>query len=207
MTMGDVGITSYQGIVKDIYKYSIDTRLKATESAFDWQIGNEFPMGHGERKFRFNVAQQLRGDVETLAPAAVQLVQSGIAMPAEMRKWFDLPDAGDVSRNLYANRALQPLGEAQVTFSEQGQLLPPARTGELPDPNDTDNTTPPNVSGDMPKQVPKVTDKAKGYMNTIGRDVGNGWGWQNSARRLMDNNPNDRQDIQIACLHILERNS
>lgn len=187
---------------KDVYKSSIDFRLKAFESVFDFHVASEF---NGSREMRFNVSQQLRGDVETLAPAAVQLVQSAIAKPAEVREWFDFDDAGELADQLYANQALQPLG----ALSESAQMdierkrNPQNEFRELPTSPTATNRVPPQATGDLPKRVPELTDKGKQYRNDIFAGLGRGNTWDEVASKLMDRNPQDRKDIQIACLHIL----
>jgi hypothetical protein len=57
----------------------------------------------------------LRGDFETRATAAQQLISSGVYKPAEARVLFDLPDAGPVADQLYGNAALVPLGSTPRT--------------------------------------------------------------------------------------------
>lgn len=193
------------GKFKDVYKSSIDFRLKAIESVFDFHVASEFL---SQREMRFNVSQQLRGDVETLAPAAVQLVQSGIAKPAEVREWFDFDDAGDLADELYANQALQPLGALSASAKahvEQGLSVhsPVGEPHELPTSPNATNKTPPSVTGDLPKHVPALTDKAAKYRNDIFCGLGRGKGWEEVATKLIERNPEDRNDIQLACLHIL----
>jgi len=185
----------------EVYKTSIDFRLKAIQSVFDFHVASEF---NGDREFRFNVSQQLRGDIETLAPAAVQLVQSAIAKPAEVREWFDFDDAGTLANELYANQALQPLGalsESAKASVDQGNSQSEPR--ELPAAPNATNRESPKVTGDLPKRVPALTDKAKSYMNDIFAGLGRGKEWNDVAHHLMERNPLDRKDIQVACLHIL----
>ena len=193
------------GKFKDVYKSSIDFRLKAIESVFDYYVGSEF---NGERRMRFNVSQQLRGDVETLAPAAVQLVQSGIAKPAEVREWFDFDDAGALADELYANQALQPLGALSASAKADAMMgnTNHPDSGGLPTLPGVPNDTPPAATGDLPKHVPLLTDKSKKYMNEIGAAIGRGNGWEDTAKVLLDKHPGDGDDIRMACLYILERN-
>lgn len=186
----------------DVYKTSIDFRLKGFQSVFDFHVASEF---NGEREVRFNVSQQLRGDIEKLAPAAVQLVQSAIAKPAEVREWFDFDDAGPLADELYANQALQPLGalsaSAQVDVANKEN--PQTQPRELPTAPSATNRVPPSATGDLPKRVPALTDKGKKYMGDIFASLGRGREWDEIALKLMDRNPLDRKDIQLACLHIL----
>ena len=190
------------GKFKDVYKSSIDYRLKAFQSVFDYHVGSEFP---GKREMRFNVSQQLRGDVETLAPAAVQLVQSAIAKPAEVREWFDFDDAGPLADELYANQALQPLGALSASAQADAMMgnTNHPDSGQLPTSPNATNIQSPTVTGDLPKSVPALTDKGKKYQGDIFAGLGRGKTWDEIAKQLMDRNPLDRRDIQVACLHIL----
>lgn len=198
MTMGDVGISSYQAVARDIYKYSIAPRVHAFESVFRQRLGSEKSMGYGRSKFKFLLASQTRGDVEMLAPAAVQLVQSGIAKPIEMREWLELgKNVDDVADQLYANQALQLLGEANVRYTEQGQLAPPNAQAT--------NTQSPRASGDLPKQLPEATDKAQKYMREIGGAYGRGQDMNTVVRKMLSQNPDDAEDIVLACRHVAER--
>jgi hypothetical protein len=81
---------------------------------------------------------------------------------------------------------------------------PPAPAGPLALPSGhPSNNSNPNPQGDLPKRVPALTDKGKMYQNQIFSGLGRGKAWDEVAHKLMDRNPSDRQDIQIACLHIL----
>lgn len=196
---------SQGGKFKDVYKASIDYRLKAIESVFDFHVASEFL---SKREMRFNVSQQLRGDVETLAPAAVQLVQSGIAKPAEVREWFDFDDAGKLADELYANQALQPLGALSASAkasAEQGNSpkAPIGQPHELPVAAQSTNNEHPSATGDLPKRVPALTDKATKYLNDIFCELGRGKEWPEIANKMLERNPQDRKDIQLACLHIV----
>jgi HK97 family phage portal protein len=191
---------------RDVYKDTIDPRAEMIASTFDYHVGSEF---YGQRELRFNVAQQLRGDIEKLAPAAVQLINAGAAKPAEVRPWFDFDDAGPVANRLYANRALQPLGGPFLVYNEQGQLSPPGMSAPAaiePGAAPTRNLAPPPNTGSLPQRLPTVTEKAAKYMRDIGGAIGGGKSWQEAAQRLLDTYPGDIDDIQTACLHILERN-
>jgi len=196
------GTTAAEPGFKDVYKSSIDFRLKAMESVFDYHVGREFA---GKREMRFNVSQQLRGDVETLAPAAVQLVQSGIAKPAEVREWFDFDDAGPLADELYANQALQPLGALSASAKADAEMGLSAQhqPKELPVSPNATNIQSPKVTGDLPKRVPALTDKAMKYRADIVSELGRGKNWGEVAVHILERNPLDRKDIQIACLHLL----
>jgi HK97 family phage portal protein len=189
--------TSYGPMTKDVYKSSIDHRLKFIESAFDFYVGCEF---NSPKEFRFDVQHHLRADMETLAPAVVQLVQTGVLKPSEGRIWLGLGDAGSDADQLFANQAMKTL-EAIVNAPDPLEIAA-AKPAALPSGNPSNNSNP-DPTGDKPKHVPALTDKAKQYKNQIFSGLGRGKAWDEVAHRLMDRNPNDRQDIQVACLHIL----
>lgn len=192
--------TSYEPMTKDVYKSSVDHRLRDFESTFDFYVGAEF---NGPKEFRFEVNNQLRADIEILAPAIVQLVQSFVLKASEGRTWLGLSDAGPDADQLFGNQALKTL-EGMIEGEKQAAELaanPPAPLA-LPSGNPSHNSNP-NPQGDLPKKVPALTDKGKMYMNQIFSGLGRGKAWDEVAHKLMDRNPSDRQDIQIACLHIL----
>jgi HK97 family phage portal protein len=187
--------TSYGPMTKDVYKSSIDHRLQDFQSTFDFYVGSEF---NGPKDFRFEVHNALRADIEVLAPAIVQLVQSAVLKPSEGRSWLGLGDAGPDADQLFGNQALKSL-ELLINPPE-----PVASPGPLALPSGhPSNNSNPNPQGDLPKKVPALTDKGKQYQNQIFSGLGRGKAWDEVAHKLMERNPSDRQDIQVACLHIL----
>lgn len=190
LSMNDSGIAGYDDVMKNVYKFSIDHRLKAFQSTINHHLATEPAFG-GNKRFQFNVARQLRGDVTTLAPAAVQLLQSGIGMPNEMREWFDLPHAGPVGDKLYANQALRELG---------AEPEPPASSnpGDWGNPNATNNQHN-AVGGDQPKKVPAIDEKAMMYRRWIASHIGRGEPLVGPIQKWLDSNPADYQAIRQAC--------
>lgn len=186
--------TSYGPMTKDIYKSSIDHRLRDMESTFDFYVGSEFI---GPKEFRFEVNNQLRADIEILAPAIVQLVQTFVLKPSEARVWLGMSDAGADADQLFGNSAMTTL-ELLMNPPE-----PPKPAASLALPGGTSNNSNPDMLGDKPKVLPALTDKGKEYMNRIFSGLGRGKAWDDVAHQLMDRNPADRRDIQVACLHIL----
>jgi hypothetical protein len=82
---------------------------------------------------------------------------------------------------------------------------PPAAPGgplALPSAHPSNNSNP-DPLGDKPKRVPALTDKGKQYKEAIFAGLGRGKAWDEVAHKLIERNPSDRQDIQVACLHIL----
>jgi HK97 family phage portal protein len=191
--------TSYEPMTKDVYKASIDHRLRDFESTFDFYVGAEF---NSPKEFRFEVNNQLRADIEVLAPAIVQMVQSYILKPSEGRTWLGLSDAGPDADQLFGNQALKSLAGTMTAEQQAKELAENPPPLALPSGNPSNNSNP-NPQGDLPKRVPALTDKGKGYMNDIFAGLGRGKAWDEVAFKLMERNPQDRQDIQVACLHIL----
>lgn len=189
--------TAWPAMTKDVYKSSVDHRLQKFQSSFDFYVGSEF---NGPKEFRFEVNNQLRADLEVLAPAVVQLVQSFVLMPSEARVWLSLPDAGVDADQLFGNTAMTSLklllNPPEPPTLGGGQAIPQSTSS---------NNSNPNPNGDLPKRVPALTDKAKGYMNDIFAGLGRGKTWEDLAFKMMERNPQDRNDIQVACLHLLMR--
>jgi HK97 family phage portal protein len=186
--------TSWGPMTKDVYKSSIDHRLRDFESTFDFYVGSEF---NGPKEFRFEVNNQLRADIELLAPAIVQLVQTFVLKPSEGRVWLGLSDAGGDADQLFGNSAMTSL-ELLLNPPE-----PPKPAGPLALPGGASHNGSPDMLGDKPKVLPALTDKGKEYKNRIFSGLGRGKAWDEVAHQLMERNPVDRQDIQVACLHIL----
>jgi HK97 family phage portal protein len=187
--------TSYGPMTKDVYKSSIDHRLVDFQSTFDFYVGCEF---NGTKDFRFEVNNQLRADLEVLAPAVVQLVQTFVLKPSEARVWLGMSDAGSDADQLIGNSAMTTL----KLLLDPPDPPKPAGALALPGPNPSHNGSP-DLMGDKPKVLPALTDKAKAYQNMIFSGLGRGKAWDEVAHKLMDRNPGDRHDIQVACAHIL----
>lgn len=166
---------------RSVYRDSVSFRIEFIESVLNFHIGREF---NGQKKAKFCVADVLRGDFEKRAPAAVQLVQSGIMKPSEARPMFDLDDAGPIADQLYANSAIQPLGQEKSDASQPGLV-------ELPE-------------GQSTRSEP--TEAARKYMRDIAGAIGRGKSLQDAARSLLEAHPADMEAIREACEHIIERN-
>ena len=187
--------TSYGPMTKDIYKSSIDHRLRDFESTFDFYVGSEF---NGPKEFRFEVNNQLRADLEVLAPAIVQLVQTFVLKPSEARVWLGVSDAGSDADQLLGNSAMTTLKLLIDPPEPPKPAAPLSLTGANPSHNGN-----PDMLGDKPKVLPALTDKGKHYQNLIFAGLGRGKAWDEVAHKLMERNPADRRDIQVASLYIL----
>lgn len=166
---------------RSVYRDSVAFRIEFIESVINFHIGREF---NGQKKAKFCVADVLRGDLEKRAPAAVQLVQSGIAKPSEVRPWFDLDDAGPLADKLYANSAIQPLGEPKLPAATPQMELTEGESTRTDDPSEA----------------------ARKYMRDIAGAIGRGRSLQDAAKALLDAHPADIEAIREACEHIIERN-
>lgn len=93
-----------------LYRDTMAPRLEDLESVIDHHLRPDFQPEDGVIEGRFALDEVLRGDFETRAKAASELVQAGIMKPSEARPMFDLDDAGPVADRLYANSAIQELG-------------------------------------------------------------------------------------------------
>ncbi len=96
--------------MRSMYRDSMAPRLEDLESVVDTFLRPDFD-ADGVKRAKFALDEVLRGDFETRATAIQQLVQSGVMKPSEARPLFDLDDAGPRADKLYANAALQPLGD------------------------------------------------------------------------------------------------
>lgn len=167
--------------MRSVYRDTMAPRIVFLESVLNWYVGSEF---QGRKTARFAVAEVLRGDFEKRAAAMAQLVQSGIAKPSEARPMFDLDDAGEVADQLYANSAIQPLGQQK---SEPATDVPALEPG----PEEADS----NVV-----QMP-----ARKYVRDIGGLIGRGKSIQQAAQTLLEKYPDDTEAIREACELIIER--
>lgn len=173
---------------RSVYRDSISFRIEFIESVLNWYVGREF---NGQKQAKFCVADVLRGDFEKRAPAAVQLVQSGIMKPSEARPMFDLDDAGPIADKLYANSAIQELGKP----AERMTIAASESSGETPDQVPVDN---------LPASQ-KPSPQAQKYMRDIAGQIGRGKSLQEAAKALVDAHPGDMDAIREACEHIIER--
>lgn len=125
--------------MRSMYRDSMQPRLEAYESVMDFYIRSEF-FKPGERVAKFAIEDVLRGSPEQRSTSAKDLVVNGIMTPSEARVWFDLPDLGGNSGQLFANAALQPLGQVptKVAISDVADSAAALdQATESVDPNDS----------------------------------------------------------------------
>lgn len=139
-----------------LYRDTMMPRLEELENVINTYVGVEFP---GNRVAKFAVDEMLRGDFQTRAASASELVNSGIYMPAEARQLFDLNDAGPESHKLYANSAMQPLGQE-----------PPKPAETQPEPDNTADAAENGQQDDANLSSDETSaDETKHYRSICGR--------------------------------------
>jgi HK97 family phage portal protein len=195
--------------MRSFYRDSMAPLIEDLESLLDVSLKTEFP---GNKFARFAVDEVLRGNIETRATTAVSLVTNGIAKPAEVRPWFDFNDAGEVTDQLYANSALQPLGSIKESIAVSGptaELVPedfdtaqdppapaavPAADGEPP--------TPP-----QPAAPPPAAPKAGKFYRPIMGRLGRGKSFAEVAGEMLAAVDDSERTEMIADLALAERKS
>lgn len=181
--------------MRAFYRDTMAPRLEFIESIFDWHVGRDF---NGAKELKFDVAEVMRGDIETRARAHSQLVQMGIETPNEARPYFDLGLAGPEADRLYVNSAMQPLGAAP---DGTPSATPAAISGQ------PDMSAPQPSSGAVAGNSDVNPDTARKYMRDIAGRVGRGQSLEGAARALLASNPHDEATIAQACAWILERSA
>jgi hypothetical protein len=112
--------------MRSMYRDTMAPRLGDVESVIDFYLRPEF-YPDKSREASFALDEVLRGDFETRATAAGNLIEKGVMKPSEARILFDLPDAGKVADQLYGNAALVPLGSSvhgQQEVTPEGDVIP-----------------------------------------------------------------------------------
>lgn len=133
--------------MRSMYRDTMAPRIVELESILDAHLRPEFGRSSSVKCAKFAVDEVLRGDIETRATTAVQLVTNGIAKPDELRPWFSLDQVGGVANKLYANSAMAPLGQK-----------PPAPV--VPAPQAPDNEDEPQSDNEQPGEEPTKPDPA-----------------------------------------------
>lgn len=170
--------------MRSLYRDSMAPRIVELEQILDAHLRPEFGRTAGAKKALFGVDEVLRGDIETRATTAVQLVTNGIAKPDELRPWFSLDEVGGVANKLYANSAMAPLGQKPPT--------PVVKPPEAPAPDDKPGLVPTDVA---PKDdVPDTGNKH--YRAIMGR-LGRGKSIDDIRKDLLSTLPDDLAEIQL----------
>jgi HK97 family phage portal protein len=213
----DATYTNVTEQLRSIYRDSASWRIASLEQATDYFVGSEF---NGQKQVKFNVAEVMRGDLELRAPAAATLVNASIAMPAEVRPWFDLGEGGPESHKLYANGTMKKLADVanppapppapagNPALPGQSHVPPPAgprAPRALPVGGSNHIPGPQSSRATRSRQQPALTAPATKYVRTIGGAIGGGKSLQQVVRGLLDANPDDMVYIAEATAHIIER--
>lgn len=170
--------------MRSLYRDSMAPRIVELEQILDTHLRPEFGRSSGAKKALFGVDEVLRGDIETRATTAVQLVTNGIAKPDELRPWFSLDEVGGVANKLYANSAMAPLGQTPPE--------PVVKPPDAPLPDD-----PPDKPGLAPTDDPPPPDTAnKHYRSIMGR-LGRGTPFEEIRKDLLSTLPDDPADITL----------
>lgn len=221
----DATYTNVTEQLRSIYRDSASWRISSLEAATDYYVGDEF---NGEKKLKFNVAEVMRGDLELRAPAAATLVNAGIAMPAEVRPWFDLGDGGPAAKKLYANGTMKALDQVAnpppapmpalalhtnpPTPQAPGQAHQPAQPRGLPAPatamapGQAKPAVQPGQGGAGRLRRAALSESAQRYTRLIGGNISRGdKSLQQVVRQLWQENPDDVEALAEATAHIIER--
>lgn len=189
--------------MRSLYRESLAPRIEQIESILDMHLRPEFP---GNKVARFAVDEVTRGDFETRAQAVIGLVANGVMMPSEARPLFDLDDAGEVANKLYANSALQPLGELKATETITVPLTEPVLGDDdllashtvSPVPAPAPATSPPVVAKPKPTPMPVPAPANKHVRGIMGK-LGRGKSLAEVAAELLSScGDADRDDILAA---------
>jgi HK97 family phage portal protein len=193
--------------LRSVYRDTMTPRIEFLESVLHAHLGANF---NGAKFARFDVSSVLRGDFEARATAIAPLVASGVFMPSEARELFDLNDAGEVARRLYANSAIQPLGQPTErlsgTFAVGGEQTPDGVPIAVPPtvPGAAPIAVPPALPK-TPPALPETDPKVQKFVRSLNGAIGSGKSMQDAGAALLDKYPTDRDAILAACLRVLGR--
>lgn len=128
--------------MRSMYRDTMAPRLGMYEATVNHHLVRQFD-DTGHTIVRFNLDEVLRGDFETRAASARDLINFGVMKPSEARPMFGLNDAGPEADQLYANAALVPLGTSPKAeqVSTTGDLLPQPLRPVNQDTDTGDDTT------------------------------------------------------------------
>lgn len=109
--------------LRAFYRDTMAPAIEAIESALDFYVGKYW---QGQKAARFAIDDVIRGDFEIRADAAARLATVGGLTPDEVRELmgysaFDGEHA-ERARRLYANAAMQPLGEPAERITLTGPV-------------------------------------------------------------------------------------
>lgn len=210
--------------MRAFYRDTMAPVLESLEDDLDAQVGAFF---QGQKTARFAVDEVLRGDWETRADAAARLATVAGLTPNETRELmgysrFEGADAHKADR-LYANAAMQPLGEPAERITLTGPV------GHDPDGvalQLTEQGAPathiPSSSGSGGVDVPQLTDPATPavtaqpgmqltaagmpkHLRAVKGAMGRGIDVKEFAMKLAEKCPDDLEDILRAVAIAIEQ--
>lgn len=205
--------------LRGFYRDTMAVPIQLIESAMDKYVGCHWTT---RNQMQFSLDDILRGDYEKRSQSVQHQVTSGVLTPNEGREAmgysrFDDPKAD----KLYANSALQPLGDPAEQIRIQGQMdgvtpdgirvtpmttpVPsldqskPASVNALPRGNSASSNQSSQPGGPQPNQLPSPA-KPK-HLRAIKGEMGRGRSLTEIAafaKALAEKNPDDLQDILLA---------
>lgn len=177
--------------LRSLYRDSLMPRVEFIESVLRTHVGSEF---YGPKVAKFDMKHVLRGDWEARAVSHAQMIQSGFEKPSEAREDMDLPNAGPVADQLYAQQQIQPLG---TPAARPGLPIKPDAQPALPTGGDH-TTTPPA------QDIPLTNANVAKYKRDIGGLLGRGKTLQQAADHLISKT-GDRDGVKAAFEQLLDR--
>lgn len=212
--------------LRSFYKTEMAPPIESMESVLDDYVGKYW---QGTKVVRFSVDDVLRGDFEVRADAAARLATVGGLTPNEVRELMGYSrfegEHDDRADRLYANAAMQPLGEPAERITLTGpvghdpdgvalELPAPPMAGKpqaaLPASAGNDGTDPAqldNSSGDLPGATVATLDyrPQPKHLRAVKGALGRGLDVKEFAMKLAAKCPDDLEDIlravEIAIAH------
>jgi HK97 family phage portal protein len=180
---------------RSLYRDSITPRVEFIESVFDYYVGSiEF---NGDKEAKFDMKHVMRGDWEKRAAAHAQMVQTGVEELAEAREDMDLPDAGPLSHQLYAQMQMVPLDP-----KARAALMPPPVAPPVAKPIASSNA--PAASSNTNNTEKPASTNVQKYMRDISGLIGRNHNLADAAE-IMVRKTGDRDGVKEAFEFLLDR--
>jgi HK97 family phage portal protein len=212
--------------MRAFYRDTMAPVLEMLEDDLDAQVGSYF---QGAKSARFSVDEVMRGDWETRADAAARLALTGALTPNEERELmgysrYEGPDAHKADL-LYANAAMQPLGEpaeritltGPVGHDPDGVALDLTQQGvpatHVPSPNgsggaDVPQLNHPAAQAALPAATAPAALEPPKHLRAVKGALGRGRDLKEFAMQLAEKCPEDLEDIlRAVAIAIQQRDS
>lgn len=199
--------------MRAFYRDTMAPILESLESALDHYVGKYW---QGSKVARFAVDEVIRGDWEVRADAAARLATVGGLTPNETRELmgysqFDGFEKEKADR-LYANAAMQPLGEPAERISLTGPvghdpdgvaLAPPIH---VPSPSGGPGTDVPQLeaAASLPGGTSMDPNSTPKHLRAVKGAMGRGMDVSEFAKQLAAKYPNELEDILRAVVIAIE---